>query len=72
MKKLWRAAWFKDILKDALLCFAVLSTQDIVWKIPNGVFFMSISGRKKSDHDPSERKEEALWNKKQKYGSVIF
>lgn len=53
-------------------CFAVLSTQDIVWKIPNGVFFMSISGRKKSDHDPSERKEEALWNKKQKYGSVIF
>ena len=20
MKKLWRAAWFKDILKDALLC----------------------------------------------------
>ena len=55
-----------------MLCFAVLSTQDIVWKIPNGVFFMSISGRKRSDHDPSERKEEALWNKKQTYGSVTF
>lgn len=54
-------------------CFAVLSTQDIVWKIPNGVFFYGNTySKRRSDHYLSERKEETVWNKKQKHGSVTF